>query len=166
MLETIDQTITQWKIDANVPAWLADTRLIEALIVLGVILALHMIYKLARSTEVSETGKVSVKYHSPLSWLARYNEKIFASRARYTPKQKRFLSKMYRGRNKFEAFAAFLFGLLLTSIGAFLVYMEPRSIFEKITAGYLVAGAIVIAISWWLFSISGDDDPFDPDNNE
>ena len=166
VLKAIDRYLAKWKADANMPDWLANFYILEVGIIAAFFIVLHLVYKLGRSTEVSESGKVSVRYHPPLTWPARYSEKIAGNRARYTVKQKRFLSAMYRGRNRLEAFAVFLLGFILTSAGVFLFVMEPSSIFSKVTAGYLVAGLAFIAVAWWLLSMAKDDDPFNSESED
>lgn len=165
MLEAIERSFAQWKVSADLPDWLAATSVLDIVLVVFIFIALHMVYKLARSVEVSSSGKVSVKYHSPLTWPARYIEQVTKHQANYTPKQRNILSGLYRGRNMMEALLAFLFGLLLFSMGAFLVYMKPESIFERYPAGFIIVGLISLAYAGWRVAKSDSGNPFKPDND-
>lgn len=165
MLEAIERSFAQWKANADLPDWLDATSASDIVLLVFGLLALHLVYKLARSVEVSDGGKVIVKYHSPLTWPARYKQKIEKNRANYGPKQRKILSSLHRGKNKMDALLALLLGLLLFSKGAFLVYMEPESIFERYPAGLIIVGLAVIAYAWWRVDEADSGNPFKPNKD-
>ena len=160
MLKNLEHLFSQWKAGANIPDWLVPIQVIDLLYFFIFVAVLFMIYKLARSEEVSESGEVRVKYHSPLTWPSRYAERIATERANYSPKQRNLMSVLHRGKNFLQGLLALMLGLVLFGMGAFLVYVEPQSIFEKSTVAFIIIGLLVIAYSCWIFSTIKSDDPF------
>lgn len=164
MLEKIDSIFAKWKANTDLPDWLVDSHILEVSAVLLILLILYLMYKSARTVEVSDSGKVIVKYHSPLTWVSRARNNLAKNRANYSPKQKQFLSSMYRGRNFMEALLVLLLGSILTAAGAFLVYMEPVSILERYPAGLLIVGLLFIAYGIYIVRTANAGNPFLPDD--
>jgi hypothetical protein len=59
-------------------------------------LLLIVIYKVARQESVAQSGKVEVKWYSPMQWLARFRQ-INAENREILPESTRtFVDKIYR----------------------------------------------------------------------
>ena len=75
---------------------------------------IFLLYKLARSEDVDESsGRVVVTYHSPLTWLKRFNNQVAENRAGYSNKQRGFLSKMWIGGRLLSSLPPFILSSIL-----------------------------------------------------
>ena len=166
MLDQIELWYGKWANSSLWPEWIADSDIRHWVLILIAVLMLNLVYKLSRSVEVASNGKVIVKYHSPLTWPARFIDKVASDRANYSPKQRQVLASMYRGKNIMQAFSVLLLGLVLGGMGAFLVFMEPHSIFERYTAGLLIAGILLFVLSRWLYKTRDSGNPYQSGDNE
>ena len=86
---------------------------------------IFLLYKLARSEDVDESGRVVVTYHSPLTWLKRFNNQVAENRAGYSDKQRSFLSKMWAGGRFFSSIPPFILSLILFLM-AYFTYGEEN----------------------------------------
>jgi uncharacterized membrane protein len=64
----------------------------QYMILFALFCAVFLIYRLARSEDVNGTGRVIVKYHSPFTWLKRFNDQVADNRAGYSDKVQGLLS--------------------------------------------------------------------------
>ncbi len=121
---------------------------------------LFFFFKLARSSTLNESGKVVVRYHSPLQWPRRYAEQLAQSRSTYSPKQKKVLSFLYRGKSVFEAFGCFLLGSILVGAGILLVTndsLASQQFFPWILVG---SGCFFLVAAVWVYRSRSFNDPF------
>jgi hypothetical protein len=59
-------------------------------------LLLIVIYKVARHESVAQSGKVEVKWYSPMQWLARFQQVKAENRDKLTEGTRSFVDKVYR----------------------------------------------------------------------
>ncbi len=81
---------------------------------------IYLFYKLARSEDVDESGRVVVTYHSPFTWLKRFNAQVAKNRAGYSGNQKSLLSKLWVGGKLLRSLLAFMLSLLLFTMAYFI----------------------------------------------
>ncbi len=81
---------------------------------------IFLIYKLARSEDVDESGRVVVTYHSPFTWLKRFNDQVAKNRAGYSDNQKGLLSKLWVGGKLLRSLLASILSLLLFTMAYFI----------------------------------------------
>lgn len=137
----------------------------KLLILVAVLISLHMVFRLFRSSEVDKNGKVHVKYYPPSQWPRRYSSHMRSKRTAYSEKQRNWLSIMYRGKSVLQAVAGFMFGILLLSAGIFLFLQEPHLLYQLYPWTLTGAGILSIAASVWIVRNRSFDDPFAPPGN-
>ena len=81
---------------------------------------MFLLYKLARSEEVDESERVVVTYHSPFTWLKRFNAQVAKNRAGYSDNQKSLFSKLWVGGKLLRSLVASMLSLLLFTMAYFI----------------------------------------------
>ncbi len=118
---------------------------------------IFLLYKLARSEDIDESGRVVVTYHSPLIWLKRFNTQVAENRAGYSDKQKGFLSKMWISGRYLSSIPPFILSSILFLM-AFLLYGEEY--FWRV----LIAAVFFLLVFISQFrSARSDENPFKDD---
>lgn len=138
--------------------------IVPFVLVLGFILIPMLILKLARSSSVDENGKVVVRYYPPTQWLSRYQTSLNKQRAEYSPRQKKLLFWMYKGKALTEALGGLLLGAMMMAVGVMmLIYVAElrRNVFVWLL---VVGGVFFIAMSLWFYRSDSSDNPFSIQN--
>ncbi len=125
----------------------------KAMLLFAFFTALFIIYKLARSEEVDESGRVVVKFHSPLSWPERFSAQVKKNRAGYSEGNKKFLSFLWKGSAILHAIPPFLMSILLFTV-AYVKFGEDNF--------WLVLGAAIICLLLFIWLLPRQkDNPWD-----
>ena len=92
----------------------------KVFIMIALFFGLILIYKLARSENVDESGRVLVTYHSPFTWQKRFNDQVAKNKAGYSDNQRNLLSKFWIGGRLLRSLLAFILSILLFAMAYYI----------------------------------------------
>jgi hypothetical protein len=99
-------------------------------------LVLIVIYKVARQESLPQSGKVEVKWYSPVQWLARFQQIKAENREELPESTRKFLDKVYRVIELRHVVADYIYALIACFFGLL---------------GIIVSIILNPIKAWWMF---------------